>query len=237
MRPRNRRLQPLHRHALPREFYNRAAREGVHFIRGKAVRVLPAEEVEGLSSTEGDLVVVAEDTLAGRLIHVPADMVVLCPAMVPPDGLADLARILRVSLSGDGFLMERHPKLDPTRATTEAIHIAGCCQGPKEIQESVSQAAGSAAAILAQLKKGLIEKEPIIAIVDESLCIGCGLCVEVCPYGARELRDDIAVVVEARCEGCGSCAVACPSGATTLANMTRTSITEAASVIAVEGAG
>ena len=218
------------------EFYRRAAEEGVHFIRGKAVRVATPKQLRLADIPEHKLVVVAEDTLAQRLIHIPADMVVLCPAMLPPDGSDDLARILRISRTPDGFFMERHPKLDPVRTPSEAIYAVGCCQGPKEIEMSVSQASAAAAKIISLIQRGEIEKEPIIASVDEDVCIGCGRCVEVCPYSARELRDGVAVVVEARCEGCGSCAAACPSAATTLLNASSSALTEAASVVSIGGA-
>lgn len=212
------------------EFYRRAAETGVKFIRGKPVSVITPEKSHIPSLPPEALVVVAEDTLSKRLMHIPVDMVILCPAMLPSDGLYSLARMLRLSLSPDGFLMERHVKLDPTRSTTEAIHIAGCCHGPKEIQETVTEANSAAAGMLAKIKKGFIEKEPFVASVDESLCIGCGVCVDVCPYSAREMRGNVAVVVEGSCEGCASCGVACPSGATTITNFTRTALTEAASI-------
>ena len=211
------------------EFYKRVSEEGVHFVRGKVARVLSSGEApEGMEIEEGQLVVEAEDTLGGRFLRVGVDMVVLCPAMVPPAGSGELAVTLKISRSADGFVLERHPKLDPVATLTEGIYVAGCAQGPKDVPDTVAQASGAAARIIPALRRGRIRREPLVAEVDPDFCNRCGLCVSVCPYGARVLEDGPARVVEGVCTGCGSCAVACPSAATTMRNMTRDALLDSA---------
>jgi heterodisulfide reductase subunit A len=125
--------------------------------------------------------------------------------------------MLRVSQSGDGFFLEAHPKLRPMDTFTGGIFIAGCCQGPKDIQDTVSMASGAAARAADILSKKELEAEPLIAYVDEDVCSGCSVCISVCAYKAIDLIEEKdkshAKVNEALCMGCGACVGACPSGA------------------------
>ena len=138
--------------------------------------------------------------------------------MVPRKDADVLARILRINTSEDGFYLEAHPKLKPVDTSTNGIFIAGCCQAPKDIQDTVAQASGAAARVANILSKDELETEPIISFVDEELCSGCGTCISVCPYSAIDLEEDKdgkihAKVNKALCMGCGACVAACPSGA------------------------
>jgi heterodisulfide reductase subunit A2 len=158
------------------------------------------------------------DTMTSKLFDISADMVVLVPALVPRDDAGELARKLRISQSDDGFFLEAHPKLRPMDTATGGIFLSGCCQGPKDIQDTVAQASGAASRAVTILSKDKLEVEPLIACVDEDYCSGCGTCVSVCAYQAIELikLDDgksQAKVNEALCMGCGACAASCPSGA------------------------
>jgi len=161
------------------------------------------------------------DTTTNKLFEIKTDMIVLAPALVPRINSTELARLLRLTLSGDGFLLEAHPKLRPVDTFVNGIFIAGCCQGPKDIQDTVSQASGAASKAANILSKPSLESEPLIAIVDEDLCSGCRLCISICPYKAIEsVEEEVngktvtrAKVNEALCMGCGACVVACPSGA------------------------
>jgi len=163
------------------------------------------------------------DTTTNKLFEIKTDMIVLVPALVPRKNSSELARLLRLTLSGDGFLLEAHPKLRPVDTFVNGIFIAGCCQGPKDIQDTVSQASGAASKAANILSKKELEIDPLITTVDEEVCTGCGICVEVCPYEARELNEKkkVARVIEALCMGCGACISACPSNASIHKNFTK----------------
>jgi heterodisulfide reductase subunit A len=157
--------------------------------------------------------VFAEDTLASRQVELPVDMVVLATGLVPDAGATDLARVLGLSTGADGFFSEAHPKLRPVESVIDGIFLAGCCQGPKDIPDTVAQSGAAAAEAIALLDRGTVEVEAGVCTIDADQCRGCGLCVLACPYGALELKENVAVVNEALCKGCGMCAAACLGGA------------------------
>jgi heterodisulfide reductase subunit A2 len=196
------------------EFYSRLLNEGITMIRGKA-----AEVVEGnwTDSHDRSLMIRCEDTLIGKFREIPVDLVVLCNAMEPRKDTDQVRKLFSISKSPDGFLLERHPKLDPTSTTTEGVYIAGCAQGPKDIPDTVAQASGAAARMLSYIAKGEVEIDPIRAMVQEEQCSGCRICNNLCPYGAIEYLEEkhISHVNEALCKGCGTCVAACPSSAMT----------------------
>ncbi|MCX7702574.1 MAG: CoB--CoM heterodisulfide reductase iron-sulfur subunit A family protein [Planctomycetota bacterium] len=205
------------------EFYKRVCEEGVQLIRGKVARILSASEAPPSVEVKRDqLLVQAEDTLLGKMLYVPVDMVILCPAMVPADGTEKLAQMFKVSRRADGFFMERHPKLDPVATLTEGVFIAGCCQSPKDIPDTVAQAAAAASRILALLEVGKVVVEPTIARLDENICTGCRICNLLCPFGAISYDKGLnkSKIDEALCKGCGVCASACPFSAIKMLNFT-----------------
>jgi heterodisulfide reductase subunit A len=163
------------------------------------------------------------DTTTSKLFEIKTDMVVLVPAMMPRTDATAFSRLLHLTLSGDGFFLEAHPKLRPVDTFVNGIFIAGCCQGPKDIQDTVSQASAAASRATTILSQEELEIDPLIAMVDEDACTGCGICVEVCPYEARTLneRKRIAEVNDALCAGCGGCIAACPSNASIHKNFTK----------------
>ncbi len=182
------------------EFYKRIQKEGIHFIRGKAAEIEPED---------GRLIVRAEDTLLGKPIEVAVDMVVLATGMVPTKDAQDVARIFGISRSRDGFFLEAHPKLRPVSTATDGVFLAGCCQGPKDIPDTVAQASAAASQAIILMNKGVVEIEPITAEVIEERCSGCGECVLACPYRAIEVSEGKAMVNTALCKGCGTCAATC----------------------------
>jgi heterodisulfide reductase subunit A len=153
-------------------------------------------------------------------------MVVLAMAAVPNEGVKKLAKKLKISTDTYGFINEAHPKLRPVETLTAGIFLTGCAQAPKDIPETVAQASGAAARAIIILSKPELEIDPLIAAVDEEICTGCGICVEVCAYEARKLHDikKIAEVNEALCVGCGACISACPSNASIHKNYTKEQI-------------
>jgi heterodisulfide reductase subunit A len=205
------------------EFYQRLSDEGANFIRGKVGEVTD----QAISDEEqGKLVVVAEDTLLGSMIRVPVDMVILCVAVEPQPDVDAVGRLFSISRSADGFFLEKHPKLDPIATTTDGVFIAGCCQGPKDIPDTVAQASAAAARVLALISKGEVEIEAATAVVNERICSGCQLCLAICPYNAISFDEEKLVcrVNEALCKGCGACASACFSDAISLSHYTNEQI-------------
>ena len=194
------------------EFYNRLQEEGVNFVRGRAGEITDIPESP---EEEGKLVVIVEDTLVRKKRRLPVDMAVLSAALEARADADEVARLFSISRSQDGFFLEKHPKLDPVATTTDGIFIAGCCQGPKDIPDTVAQASAAAARVLAMIGKGSVEIESATAVVNEELCSGCKTCVSLCPYTAITFDEEkaVSVVNEALCKGCGTCAAACPSGA------------------------
>ncbi len=194
------------------EFYDRLSEEGVKFIRGKVARVTNRALTE---EEKGKLTVSVADTLLGDMIRVPVDMVILCIALEPRADADQVARLFNISRSRDGFFLERHAKLDPIATLTDGVFVVGCCQGPKDIPETVAQASAGAAKAAALITKGKVKVEPITAFIDEELCSGCGLCQEMCVYGALSFSEPERVmkVNDILCKGCGACTGICPSGA------------------------
>lgn len=193
------------------EFYHRATDEGVQYLRGKVSKIF----------RRGDKVMVwTSDTLAGRKVEIEADMVVLATAVVPNPAGVELARKLKMTLDRNGFLTEAHPKLRPVETLTAGFFLAGCGQGPKDIPETVAQASAAAAKVLSMFGTTEIFHEPVVAEVDEEVCVGCGNCERTCAYEAVKVDPfkGKAVVQKVMCEGCGACAVSCPSGAMNLKN-------------------
>ncbi|HOC60378.1 MAG TPA: CoB--CoM heterodisulfide reductase iron-sulfur subunit A family protein [Smithellaceae bacterium] len=191
------------------EFYNRLIEEDVKFIRGKGARVKSCAE------EPGRLMVEAEDTITGKFVRLPVDMVVLSPAIVPRADARDVARLFNLSTDKQGFFMERHPKLAPLSTMSEGVYIAGVCQSPKDIPDTVAQANGAAAEALTIVEKDKMELEATTAMVNPASCCGCQNCVRVCPYSAPFFKADkgVSEINEALCKGCGLCAAVCPASA------------------------
>ncbi len=194
------------------EFYERIQEEGVNFVRGKAGEITDIIENP---SEEGKLMVIVEDTLLRRKLRLPVDMVVLSTALEPRADVDDTARLFSLSRKADGFFLEKHPKLDPVATTTDGVFVAGCCQGPKDIPDTVAQASAAAARVLAMISEGNVEIESAIAVVDEEYCAGCKICIDLCSYKAITFDEEkkVSHINEALCKGCGTCVAACPSGA------------------------
>jgi len=190
------------------EFYEQAQRAGVTFVQGRGTEV---------ACRGGTLMVKAEDGLLGRQVVLPVDMVVLAAGMEPHADAAALANRFGVACGEQGFFAERHMKFAPVETAVEGVFLAGACQGPKDVPESVAQGGAAAAAVLELMALGTVSVVPTLAEVDPARCSGCGLCVPACPYGAvalgGEAGREAARVSEELCRGCGACVAACPVGA------------------------
>ena len=189
------------------EFYNRVAEEGVTFVRGRVGDIYPEDG-------SGRLILQAEDTLLNCLRKIPVDMVVLSVGLEAQADAEEVRRRFNITCARDGFFLERHPKLAPVNTFTDGIFLAGCCQAPKDIPDTVAQAGAAAAGALALIDAGRFELEPNTAFVVEEECSGCKTCVPLCPYAAIAYSEDThrASINEVLCKGCGTCVAACPSG-------------------------
>ena len=193
------------------EFYDKLLGEGVHFIRG---RVAEVTDWAMTPDEEGRLVMRVEDTLAGFVRRIPVDMVVLSTGLEPQADAQEVRRRFNIGCGTEGFFQERHPKLAPVNTFTDGIYIAGACQAPRDIPDTVAQAGAAAAEALALIDAGFVELEPNTSHVVEDECCGCKSCIPLCPYLAITF-DEVkkkAVINEVLCKGCGVCAAACPSG-------------------------
>ena len=193
------------------DFYRRARDLEVRFIRH-----IEEARPEITQTPEGKLQVMAFDALSGTEAKFVADWVVLSTPLIPSKDEIMLARMLKIPIATDGFLMEAHLKLRPVDTNVDGVFIAGTVSGPKDVSESIisGEAAAARAAILMGNKK--VKTEAITAVVDEDLCIGCGLCEEICPYGAPKIEEGKSKILEILCRGCGSCAAECPKRAITM---------------------
>ncbi|MBU3074223.1 CoB--CoM heterodisulfide reductase iron-sulfur subunit A family protein [Clostridium estertheticum] len=210
------------------EFQRRAVEEyGVHYIKGMVGKVFPNGE---------NLQVNAIDASTGETVQIDADIVVLAAATKAKDDATTIKRILGISTDTNNFFTEAHPKLRPVETHSAGIFLAGACQGPKDIPETVAQASAAAAKVIGVLSKDKLVNNPCVSEVDESICSGCLACTKICPYDAIssntiEVKENgniinkiVASVNEALCQGCGGCTVACRPGAIDLKGFTNKQI-------------
>jgi heterodisulfide reductase subunit A2 len=200
------------------EFVRRAIEEDhVNYVRGRVSRIY---------EKNGKLIVKGADTLLGaRPVDIEADMVVLATAGIANEGSEELAQKLHTSYDSYHFFSEAHPKLKPVETNTAGIFLAGACQSPKDIPESVAMASGAAVKVACLFSQDELIREPLIAVVNRqpapvySSCVGCFLCVSACPYQAIEKEEiknrngevikSLAKVNPGLCQGCGTCVAFC----------------------------
>ena len=190
------------------EYLKRVAESGVRYVRSR-VGELTEEADQSLR-------VRWEDTITGSKNEELFDLVVLSAGLEASEGTAQIARVVGLQQGSAGFLREYHPKLRPVDSQRPGIFVAGTAQGPKGIPETIAQAKAAAARVISMLRGGVAVTPVEVAFSDPEVCIGCGVCVSVCPQGAVRLVDGgrvHAVVEPASCRGCGICAAECPSGA------------------------
>lgn len=200
-------------YAFKEDYYRKARKEGILFLR------YDDEHKPEVTVKMGKLQVITPDVLLGEQLVLQPDLAVLNVAIVPYPN-EELANMLKVPRTEDGFFLEAHIKLRPLDFATEGIFLCGLAHSPKFIEESISQASGVAARAATILSKDYVEAEGIVAAVDEVRCRECEKCIEVCEFNAIEMKKNEAGALVARinpivCKGCGVCSVVCHSGAIT----------------------
>jgi len=195
------------------DLYWRDQEAGVTFVRGKIAEVYK-------DSKTGKLVAVAEDTISSELTEDQFDMIALATPMVAPEGLKELAEKMKVSIGEDGFITEKHPKLDPVDSLTAGIYACGCAISPKDVRDTVSDGLAASAKAALFLKSDYVTTSPEKAFVITDLCNGCAGCVPICPTKAITMQDGKAKIDPFQCTGCGACIPVCPQEAIDFKNAT-----------------
>ena len=195
------------------DLYWRDQEAGVNFVRGKVAEVYK-------DSTTGKLVAVAEDTITGEITEEQFDMIGLATPMIAPDDLKELAEKMKVPIGEDGFVTEKHPKLDPVDTLTTGIFASGCALSPKDVRDTVSDSLGASAKAALFLKGDYVTTSPEKAYVIADLCNGCNACVPICPTNAITMQNGKAKIDPFQCTGCGACIPVCPQEAIDFKNTT-----------------
>ena len=198
------------------EFYVRSQEEyGVKYIHGK---------VSDIQKGKNGIMVRAEDVTLGEIIENEFDMAVLCTAMIPSKGTAELAKLLKVPLGEDGFISEKHPKLEPVSSHRSGIFAAGVVLGPKDVRDTVVDGRSTAAHAIEFLGTGKMLIDPVKAVVKDGMkCTKWKACEAICPVGAITV-DEFPRVDPIACIGCGACVSECPEGVFDLAHYTDSQI-------------
>jgi heterodisulfide reductase subunit A-like polyferredoxin len=200
-------------YGLMEKYYTRARNEGITFISYD-----PGDKPQ-VSIEAGSMNLSFREPVTDERMVLYPDLLVLSAGIIPR-GNEELAKLLKVPLTEDGFFLEAHMKLRPVDFATDGIFLAGMAHFPKSISESISQAKAAAARAATLLSKGYVRVLPIISSVDEAKCIGCGLCESLCAYSAIRVGEtdhgDKAETIAASCKGCGVCSASCPQKAITM---------------------
>ncbi len=208
----------LRAYGYAEDYYTRARESGVVFIR------YDENNMPEVLVQDGQLIVVVHDFVLGEPLALGTDLVVLSPAVLPDDDNEKLAKMLKVPLTHDGFFLEAHVKLRPVDFATDGVYLCGAAHSPISIEECISQASGSAARAAVLLSQESITVTPTVSVVNEELCVGCGLCETVCQFTAVQVEDTdsgrTAHVTAASCKGCGTCGASCPQRAISMKHFT-----------------
>ena len=192
------------------ELYTRACQLGVKFLRYPVDNDLPAYDGN---------VVKAYDTVLGAEVEIPVDALVLAAGITPMrEEKENLAKMVKVPISKDGYYFEAHQKLRPVDFATEGVYVAGTAHWPKFMDECIAQASGAASRMLTVISKDKLISEGIVASANHARCDGCGVCVGCCDYNAITLVEMPNGTLKSNvnaglCKGCGCCVASCPAGA------------------------
>jgi heterodisulfide reductase subunit A len=206
-------------------FYRKAREKGVFFLKYTPEKP-PVVEANSVS---------VMNVFDLETIQIPADLVVLSTPLISYEDSKEIAQLLKVPREEYGFFLEAHVKLRPVDFATDGIFVCGCAHWPKDVKETIAQALGAASRASTILAHDTLEMEGAVANVDEELCVGCGICMKLCPYDAITTTDEgLAHVREVVCKGCGLCAASCPERAITMLHFTNEQILSQINVIMEE---
>ncbi|SMB96461.1 heterodisulfide reductase subunit A [Desulfonispora thiosulfatigenes DSM 11270] len=194
--------------------YREARKKGVMFVR------FDQEDAPRVTEENGQLQVTVKDPILSQYITFSPDRLALAAGVLPDSNAKQLAQFYKVPLNDDGFFLEAHMKLRPVDFATEGVFVTGLAHSPKFIEETIAQSQAAANRACVVLAKDELTSEGAISYIDANYCIGCKICVDLCPYKAISFNEEfkIAEVNDVLCKGCGVCASACPSGACNIKN-------------------
>jgi heterodisulfide reductase subunit A len=207
------------------QYYTEARRRGVVFVRYDDDTQPVVEDLR----PDGRLRVTVREPILKKTLTFEPDLLVLNMAIVPSEGITELARTLKVPLSSEGFFMEAHLKMRPMDFMEEGIFVAGMAHYPKFIEEAIAHAQATAGRAITILAKQPLYIGGSIAVVDQTKCVGCLTCTRTCPFGIPRIQPEqvgvgniagAAYIDPALCQGCGSCTGECPAKAIQLLNYT-----------------
>ena len=207
------------------QYYTEARKLGVIFFKFSGDRLPPVAR----DASSRRLAVSVYDPALGKQLTLPADLISLSMSAVPSSGTPELAGMLRVPLSSEGFFQEAQLKLRPMDFMRQGIFLAGMAAYPKFIEETISHSLAAAARALPLLSQEAMHLGGVIAVVDPDKCVGCLTCTRVCPFGIPQVvtangtsgvggLGGAAFIDDAQCQGCGTCTAECPANAIQLVN-------------------
>ena len=194
-------------YGLLEDYYTKARKAGIIFIR------YDLEEKPQVKIEKGALQVEVDDPALGERVVLNPQMLVLSSAIVPREN-EELATLMKLQRTQEGFFLEAHMKLRPVDLATEGIYLCGLAHSPKPLDESLSQAAAAVSRACTLLAHDTVSVGGMVARVDGEKCAVCLTCVRVCPYDVPFINEEgVAQIDAAKCQGCGSCAAECPGKA------------------------
>ena len=216
-------FRDIRTYGFKEKYYNLARDKGIIFLR------FNENKPPDIRTNKGELNVLLSRPDMGEL-KINTDLIVLSTGIIAPEENSDLAKMLKVPLNEDNFFLEAHVKLRPSDFATDGVFLCGTARGTANIKESIAQANSAASRAVTILSKDMLETEGVTSYINEEKCIGCGRCVEICPYYAIQLYDITkpmglytenikkAQVIKAVCKGCGTCFAECPTSAITMSH-------------------